>query len=264
MNRKKVCLVLGSGGARGIADIGVIKCLLENNIPIDLIAGSSSGALFGGLYAALGDIERVERLVVDFGLKDWFEVFGDMAIGNGIIKGNRAEEYLRRILGDEMIENLKIPFVAVATDLFSAEAVEIKSGDLVKGIRASGSLPMVFEPVKIGERLLVDGGLSWPVPVECAKELGAGITVAVNLDSVYFSPRNMKRVDKISQMGVLTNSFFLLKHHLAEKELRGTDIVINPDIPYVMDLAFVGQEKIIDGGVKSTQEKIGEIKKLLG
>lgn len=261
MTRKKVGLALGSGGARGLSHIGVIKKLLENNINIDFIAGSSVGALIGGLYSAIGDINKVEEMAESFNWGDWFKTFSDPALGTGILRGEKAEEHLRELVKNQRIEDLKIKMAAVATDLNTAESVVIKQGDLSRAVRASGSIPLLFQPEEIDGRMLVDGGLSCPVPVEALKEMGAEKIIAVNLDSVYFLPSN--RINKVSNVfSIMRNSLFLMKYHLAGKEVKTADIVISPEIPYVMDLDFVHKKEIIQGGEAATEKMIPEIKKL--
>jgi len=261
-NRKKVGLALGSGGARGLAHIGVIKALLEAEIPIDVVVGASMGAFVGGLYAAWGDINRLEAEVLRFGYKEWMSMFFDPVWGSGLIKGDKIEKKLKEMVEDMRIEDLRLPFGAVATDLNTAEVVVIDKGDLARGIRASGSVPLLFEPVMMGGRHLVDGGVSCPVPVEIARQMGADVVIAVNLDSVYFLPEN-RNIEISSPLSILKNSLFLLKYHLAEKEVRESDVVINPLIPYVKDLDFINKAEIITGGEEATRKMMSVIKKLL-
>ncbi len=260
--RKKVGLALGGGGARGLAHIGIIKVLLEENIPIDVIAGTSMGAMVGGLYAALGDIEKVEKIATEFSYKEWLDTFVDPVWGSGLIKGEKMEKKIKELVGGKKIEDMKIKFGAVATDLNTAEIVVIDKGDLARGIRASGSVPMLFEPVVVDGRTLVDGGTACPVPVEIAREMGAEVVIAVNLDTVYFLPENRKQ-EKISSLEVMRNTLFLLKYHLAEKEVREADVVISPAIPYVRDLDFVHKVDIIAGGEASARKAIGLVKGFL-
>lgn len=262
MTRKKVGLALGSGGARGLAHIGVIKKLVENNIPIDFIAGSSAGALIGGLYAAYGDIYKVEDLALNFDWTDWLKSFADPTLGLGILKGEKAEGELRKMVKNVQIEDLPIRFGAVATDLNTAEVVVIDIGDLAKAVRASGSVPLLFQPEKIANKYLVDGGMSCPVPVEIVQQMGADIVIAVNLDSVYFLNEKKKVEVNHSVVSVFRNSLFLLRHHLAEKEVRTANVVITPEIPYVMDLDFVNKDYIIKGGEMAAQNQMEVIKKL--
>lgn len=264
MTRKKIGLALGSGGARGLAHIGVIKKLVEENIPIDLIVGSSAGALIGGMYAALGEIGKVEEKFVGLEWRDWLNTFADPVLGLGFIKGEKAENWMRAAVNNVKIEELKIPFGAVTTDLNTAEEVLITEGDLTEAVRSSGSVPGLFQPMKWGDRMVVDGGLSYPVPVELAKRMGAELVIAVNLDGVYFEDEKTKNgSNNHNILSVLRNSLFLLRYHLAKKEIKEAEVVIEPDIPYIMDLDFVHQEKIIEGGYRATEEMIEKIKGLI-
>lgn len=263
MSRKKIGLALGSGGARGLAHIGVIKVLRQNDIPIDFIAGSSVGSLIGGLFSTYENIEKVERIGKEFNWGDWINTFLDPTLGLGFIKGEKVETQLRNLVGETKIEDLKIPFRALATDLNTGESIVMDKGDLVKAIRASSSVPILFPPEKIDNRYLVDGGMSNPVPVETVREMGADIVIAVNLDAVYFLNERKSTTNSPSVMSILRNSVFLLRHHLADKEVRGADIVIEPDIPYIMDLDFVGKESIISGGEEAASHQIEKIKNLL-
>ncbi|HSV94435.1 MAG TPA: patatin-like phospholipase family protein, partial [Spirochaetia bacterium] len=217
--KKRVGLVLGSGGARGLAHIGVIKALVNNNIPIDLIVGSSSGALIGGLFASWGEIGDLEKMARGITYKDIAEVLIDPTWNGGLIKGNKTIEYLRNIFDDKKIEDLKIPFAAVATDVNTAETVVFDRGDMVTAVRASVSVPLVYSPVQVKGRLLVDGGVSCPVPVEIAKKMGAEVIIAVNLDGVYFSGNNHKVRLLSSTIDVLKDSYFALRYNLAKKEM---------------------------------------------
>ena len=259
MKRKKIGLALGGGGARGYAHIGVIKTLVENNIPIDIIAGTSVGAMIGGLYATLGDIAKVEEITGRINFWEGLKRYVDPVWEEGFIKGEKIEQGMRDLVGKTRIEDLPIKFGAVATDLNTAEVVLIEKGDMARAVRASASIPLLFAPVKIGERNLVDGGLSCPVPVEQVKQMGADVVIGVNLDSAYFLPENRMK-GKMSAMNVLKNSLFLLKYHLAITEVREADIVINPKIPYVMEFEFSRQKEIIEGGRETTRELIEQIR----
>ncbi len=256
-------LVLGSGGARGLAHIGVIKTLVNHGIPIDLIVGSSSGALIGGLYAYEKNIEELERLAREVSYKDLVEILVDPTWGGGLIKGNKTLEYLRKLFNDEKIENLRIPFAAVATDVKTALPVILSKGALAEAVRSSISIPLVYSPVQHEGRVLVDGGVSCPVPVEIAKELGAEIIVAVNLDGVYFSEDNHKETTKNTTIDVLKDSYFALRYNLAKKEVREADIVIEPEMAFISDFDFIGGNDAIEAGAVATEKVIKKIKKLL-
>lgn len=260
-SKMKIGLALGSGGAKGLAHIGVIKYFVENDIPIDYIAGVSAGALIGGMYAATKDIYAIERLAKKFKYTDFLRIFLDPSFSRGLVKGDKALKYLQSHIGSVNIEDLLIPFRAVATDIINAEPVIIDSGELIKAIRTSGSVPVLFKPIYHDGRYLIDGATSLPVPVRIAAEMGADVVIAVNLDSVYFSPKYRKKSLNIAN--ILEQSVNLLRYHLAEENVKKADIVINPDIPPVRLTAFVKGDKLIAAGEKAAQETLAKFKNKL-
>lgn len=260
--KKKVGLALGSGGPRGLAHIGVIKALLENGIPIDYIAGSSIGAIVGGLYAYRGDICEVEKYFDKLTYRDMLKIFSDPRFAHGILKGEKAIKFLRKTVGRTRIEKLKIPFTAIACDLENGEAVEISKGDLALAMRASASLPVFFRPAKIGRRYLVDGGNTVPVPVEAVKKMGADIVIAVDLDDCYVSPKNyMKNVEKASMTQIAERALDILSYSLAKENTKNASIVIAPDVYDVGWRRFVNGGDIIAEGEKAARKMLPEIKK---
>jgi NTE family protein len=263
--RKKIGLALGGGGPRGLAHIGVIKVLLENNIPIDYIAGCSIGSIVGGLYSYFGDIGKLEKYFAKLSYMDMLKIFSDPRFAHGIMKGDKALKFLKKTVGNTRIEKLKTPFVAVATDLENGDTVELDKGSLALAIRASASIPVFFHPVKIGRRYLIDGGNSVPVPVETVKKMGANIIIAVDLDHCYVSPKNyMKNVEKASMAQIAERSLDILSYSLAKENTKNADIVINPDVYDVGWQRFVNGADIIREGEFATRKMLGEIKKKLG
>ncbi len=179
----KTGLALGSGAARGFAHIGVLKALKENNIPVDIMAGSSMGALVGACYARDGDITDLEEIVLNL---DWKQL-AQLADPNlallfkGVIHGKKVKELLKTIIGDVKFKDLKIPLAVVATDVTTGEEVVIKEGSVIEAVRASISIPAIFMPVKFRNRFLIDGGIVNPVPVKVAKDMGAEFVIACNV-----------------------------------------------------------------------------------
>ena len=190
-NRKKVGLALSGGGWRGIAHVGVLKALEENNIPIDFIAGTSAGALFGGLYSYFGNYKELENFVTKFGYRDLFKAVGDPRMRKGILKGQRMIKYLNELTNHAKIEDLKIPFSAVTTDLLTAKPHYIRNGNLSEAIRASISIPMLFQPLNKNGMKLVDGGIVENLPIKCVKDMGAKIVIAVDVNTAYFPLKKM-------------------------------------------------------------------------
>lgn len=180
--RKKIGLALGAGGARGLAHIGVIKELEKNNIAIDYIAGSSVGALVGGLYAYTKDIKIIEDLAYSSNYKIFIHAFSDPSLKSALFNGEKVLDILDPYIPDDaLIQDTKIPFVAVATDMLTAKTVTLKEGNLKQAIRASMSLPIILKPVKYNDMLLMDGGVVNPVPIQAARMLGAQKVIGVNL-----------------------------------------------------------------------------------
>jgi NTE family protein len=264
MLRKKLGLALGWGGARGLAHIGVIKGLVKHKIPLDVIAGSSMGALVGGLYAARQDINKVDQALGNFDYKELLKTFFDPMMGDGLVKGEKLVQFLKQMVQDMKIEETAIAFGAVATDLNTADKVVLSDGPLAEAIRASSSVPVVFHPFEITSRKLVDGGMSSPVPVETARKMGAEIVIAVNLDSIFFLPENRKSETDESMVSVLWKSQALLRYHLAKKEVEDADVVIEPKVVYINDLDFSRGQLMVEAGEQAVEEKMSEIKKLLG
>ncbi len=176
----KIALVLGSGAARGLAHIGVLKVLEEAQIKPEIVVGTSMGALIAGGYAAGLSAKEMEDIACK---TNWLRVakllMPRKLQRDGLIDGGRIEDFIIALLGEQKIENLNTPFAAVATDLLSGEEVILQSGSLVKAIRASISLPFLFSPVKINGKLLADGAVTNPLPINVAREMGGEFVIAV-------------------------------------------------------------------------------------
>ncbi len=182
MKKPVVGLVLGSGAARGLAHIGVLKALEAAQIHIDLIVGCSMGAMVGGAYAAGLSSQQIEEIACETNWKRVVQLlFPRRFRRDGLLDGQRVEEFLISLLGEEEIENLPKRFACVATDIRDGEEIILNSGSLVNAIRASISFPFLFQPVQLNGNYLIDGGVVNPVPVSVARQMGATIVIAVNV-----------------------------------------------------------------------------------
>lgn len=192
MKNKTVSLVLGSGGARGLAHIGVIRWLEENNYEIKSIAGCSIGSLIGGVYAA-GKLEQLEQWMRSISKLDIATLL-DLSWGKGgIFKGDKIINTLIELLEDIQIEELDIPFTAVAADLITEKEVWINKGSLFDAIRASVSLPLFFTPVKRNNTILIDGGVLNPVPIAPTFNDNTDLTIAVNLGGALITEKDLAK-----------------------------------------------------------------------
>ena len=179
--KKKTALVLGSGGARGLAHIGVIKALKENQIPIEIISGTSIGAFVGGLYAYGMDADSIEDIVCKIDKLMVAKFLIPKLFSPGFIDSKKVADYIESFTGKKKIEDLDISFASVATNLITGEQVVFRKGLLVDAIMASISIPAIFEPANINAQYLVDGGLSNPLPISVAMDMKASKIVAVNV-----------------------------------------------------------------------------------
>ncbi len=268
-NKKKIGLALSGGGWRGIAHVGVLKALEENNIPIDFIAGTSAGALFGGLYSYFGNYKELENFVIRFGYRDLFKAVGDPRIRGGFLKGQKMIKYLNELTNHAKIEDLKIPFSAVTTDLITSKSHYIRDGKLSEAIRASVSIPLIFRPVNKNGMKLVDGGVTENVPIKCVKDMGADIIIAVDVNTAYF-PVTEKDLNSTRQIAVVSARAVL--NTLSDFLSLEADVLIEPkvnsknktSIGVGYFLEFVKEKDIIRVGEESAEKSMKEIKKLLG
>jgi NTE family protein len=260
---KKIGLALGSGGPRGLAHIGVIKTLVKNNIPIDYIAGTSAGALIGGIYCATKDIDLLEKIVNNFDSRNFLQIISDPFFKSGLLRGGKAIKFLEEIVGDIDIVDLLIPFNAVATNFYSGKPYVFSKGKLTESIRASSSIPFIFTPVAKDNTLLIDGASSQPVPTEVVRKMGADIVIGVSLDTHIKEEKSLKRPSVLEMAQV---SLSIIRDNLAEENLNHADIKIRPNVQNIspFDLGkFINGEQIIIKGEIATEAILPVLKKLL-
>lgn len=259
MRKPKVALALGGGTARGLAHIGVIKVLVEKKVPIDFITGTSIGAIVGSFYAKNLDVFEVERFALENGNKRIVELL-DPSFRFGLIRGRKIERFLKKHLGEISFKDLKIPLITVCSDLGSGESVYFSRGDLIKAIRASISIPLVFSPVEHHGRVLVDGHLSEPVPVSAAINHGADVVIAVNLD---YKKKLKSDVSALSFRQVANRSTKILLYQLSKSNAEKADVVIAPDIDFYKFADFSSAKNYIEKGEVAARQAMPEIKKVL-
>ena len=283
----KIGLALGGGAARGLAHVGVLRVLAENRIPIDMIVGTSIGALVGGLYATTEDIDLVEERLVSFLDSPTFranrfhflrEVRSEPLgwIGNigrivlrGIFLGSTlsrtsfisAQQFERNItmlLDEVRIEDATIPFAAVSCDLRSGEEILIQEGPLRRAVSASSAIPGVLPPVLWDGRILVDGGWSSKVPVLAAFKMGADAVIAVDISSELHDTRKLTRgYDIIVRASAITDSV------LKRMQCRMADILVRPDVGSVHWADFGRARDCMKRGAEAAERCLEEIRELL-
>lgn len=261
--KKKIGLALGAGAARGIAHIGVIKELEKNNISIDYIAGTSIGSVVGGLYALTKDIKMIEGLAYSKGYKDMFNAFFDPSLKSSVFKGEKVLNLLDGYIGKgTLIQDTKIPFAAVATDLNTAQAVVLKEGNLLEAIRASISIPLLLKPVKYNDMVLIDGGNTNPVPVSVVREMGAQRVIAVNLYAEKF-PRKLD-IEKLSFIDIINAMIDISLYNLSMANMDEANVALNLNIDPNLPITAIAEDpsELIKIGEEATRNVISKIKLL--
>lgn len=247
----KIALALGGGAARGFAHIGVIKALEAHGIVPDMVIGTSSGSLVGALYASgYGgfDLQRVALQLDDTIIADW------SLPDRGFIKGEAMQNFVNQAVQNRPMEKLNKPFAVIATDLQSGEPVVFRTGNTGMAVRASSSVPGVFQPVTISGREYVDGGLVSPVPVRAARAMGADLVIAVYISS---NPRLGKTKDSVD---VMLQTFAIMGQSIAGFELPEADVVIRPDMMRIRSTNFEDRHVAIIEGERAGLAAIAAIK----
>jgi NTE family protein len=254
----KVALVLGGGAARGFAHIGVLRVLEDARIPVELIVGTSVGALVGALYADGYNARELEHLSRDLDRGDFFD-FGiaPALFGTGLARGERLERWARDHLRTRRIEQLAIPYAAVATDLDDGSVVVIGRGDVARAIRASSAIPGVFEPVELDRRLLVDGGVVANLPVTIARDLGADVVIAVDVTEVSGKARPSSFVE------VVMRAVTILTHEGVQESARAANVLVAPAVGGVGLLDFEAKDRAIAAGAAAAREKLPQIRNVV-
>jgi len=249
--KPKVALALGGGAARGFAHVGVVKALEAHGIVPDIVVGTSAGSVVAALYAGGGNGFELQRLALgmeDSSISDW--ILPD----RGIIRGAALQNYINIALGNRPIEKLRRTLGVVATDLQSGEKMVFRSGNVGVAVRASSSVPGIFQPVRIGNREYVDGGLASPVPAEVAREMGADVVIAVDISSKPAGAKLSGIVD------VLLQTFTIMGANLAHWELAQADVVIRPNVAGISGTDFESKHLAILEGEKAATAKIEAIR----
>jgi NTE family protein len=268
--RKKVGLALSGGAARGLAHVGVISILHREGIPIDMIAGTSSGAIIGAVYAQDRDTKKMKNYALDPGWKKRAPMIDPSFPKTGFIKGKKIEKLLESFLGGDIeFKDLQIPFACVATDIQTGEEIVINSGPVTTALRATISLPGVFTLVKRQGRYLVDGGLTTPVPVEVVRQMGANFIIAVNVNPdvsgrIVKTDKPQKKQKSPNIFQVLIQSVYITTYSLVRSSLENADVVIEPDTADISAGEFRRTPELITLGELAAAKAIPEIKRRLG
>jgi len=282
----KVGLALGGGGARGLAHIGVLKVLERENIPINLITGTSMGAIIGGVYALKKDISAIEKIAekyskisefnIDFSFSEkerkdkpfFLKKMSDFLKKGYILnlelrrkyidEGEGIKKIIKDLVGDKAFTDTKIPFAVVAADLVKGEKVILNQGKLFDALLASSSIPGMFPPVILDKKILVDGGIVDVVPIQAAQSLGANFVIGVNVGQTI-----KKRVEFDNAVEIFFRSDSITSAELRKLQLSFADVVITPKVGRFHWSDFSKAEQCVREGEIAAQNTILELKKKL-
>ncbi len=249
--KKKIGLALGGGAARGLAHIGVLKVIEEEGIKIDFVAGTSVGSLIGALFCAGFRWKEINELS---GKTAWKDLVEPMLPGKGLLRLEKLENKLNKLVEGRNLEELDIPLSVVTADITTGEEIILKEGPAARAVRASSSIPGIFEPVMWEDRLLVDGGLVNNVPASVVREMGAELVIAVDLNADRIKnepPRNI--------FDVIVYSFLILMTNFTQHAVKKADYVIRPDLKGYSYYDLKKRNELINLGEQAARDVLARI-----
>jgi NTE family protein len=253
----RVALVLGGGAFHGMAHVGVLQVLEHENIPIDLIVGTSAGSMVGALYADYPHIDSLVPLVNATTEKDVFD-FSLFRSSEGFVSGKRLQSYLTEHLHHSTIEDLPIPYVAVTTDMMKGKIVALTAGPIAPSVNASCAIPYIFEPVKMYGTIFSDGGVLDAVATDVAAAYQPDVIIAVDVMADFDTVPVFK-----NKKHVVLRAYSVAAHKLKEERLPLADILISPDLKGMPLMSSKDNEKMFNAGIKAATDALPAIRKIL-
>ena len=252
----KVGLALGGGAARGIAHVGVIQALEERDIPIDLIAGCSMGAVIGAIYACGVTTQFLQRII--YSLRD-SDILDVVVPRQGLVKGKRAQELVLTLTGNRRFDQTVIPLAVTAVQLDTGTLLTLNEGPIHEAVRASFSIPGAFRPVPYNGKILVDGGVLERVPVQCARDMGADVVIAVDVG--YRGGEMLEQGSGI--IAVMMRSLEIMEWEVMRRQGTTADVLINPPLRGINMLSLADAHQAIELGYEETMRRMPEIEEAI-
>ncbi len=252
--KPKVALVMGGGGARGLAHAGVIQVFSEEQLPVDIIVGTSVGALIGSLYAADVPVDTIVDMAQNM---NWNKLISFKFSPVGLYSTKKMEEFVNNYIGNKRFDELKIPFACVAVDIRNGEKVILKEGPVAPAVRASATMPGLFQPVEYRHRLLMDGGVVDNIPADVARLMGADIIIVIDVTAQTGIAKTNNALLILSQVIYIRGNF------LSEEQLKLADLVISPDIKNIVVSELNRGAECVDAGIVAARARVRQIKKVI-
>lgn len=250
----KVGIALGGGGARGFAEVGVLRVLEEEKIPIDLVVGTSVGSLIGAFYADTGSARNLEAIALSVEESDIFD-YGLLSVfSGGFIKGERMERLLQSRMRHKTIETLPVPFTAVAVDLRTGAPIGFERGSVARAVHASSAIPGVFVPVEIGGHTYVDGGVASLVPTDFARRKGAEVLIAVSI-----SPA-LPATAPSTPLEIAFHAVTIMSANIGRLCSADADVTIHPDVGNVAYDDFSQKRRLMEAGAQAARTALPAIR----
>jgi NTE family protein len=250
----RIAVVLGAGASRGFAHIGVLKILEANRIPVHMIVGSSAGSFVGSLYAYGFNAFQLQKMALSIDKADIVDI---VVPDNGFVKGERLEEYVNALVRNAPLEQMRIPFYAVAANIQNGQEVVFGKGNTGRAVRASCSIPGIFRPVKIEDAMYVDGGVVSPVPVDAARRTGAEVVIAVDISADINAKQPEGTIETILQ------SIGIMQSRISAVQLARADVVVRPKVGYIGASDFDKRHEAILEGEKAMLEALPAVQKIV-
>jgi NTE family protein len=249
-----VGVALGGGGTRGFSEIGVLRVLEQEKIPIDLVVGTSVGSLIGALYCDTGRVLDAEFTALAIEEEDLFDYKVLSLLTGGFVKGERLEQFLTTRLRHKTIESFPVPFAAVAVNLKTGQPVAFERGSVALAVHASCAIPGVFVPVSFGGATYVDGGVVDPIPADFARKKGADVVIAVAI------PKPKPQEVPTGTLDVVYHSALIMQAEIARCRAKDADVVIYPEVEGVSFTGFSSKKRLIEAGEEAARRALPAIR----
>jgi NTE family protein len=253
----RIGLALGGGAAKGFAHVGVIAVLEEAGIVPDVVVGTSAGSLVAALYASGMNAEQLRQTALrleEVAIADWMLPL----VNRGLFRGEALARYVNDAVAGRLIEDMRIALGVVAVDLSNGQPILFRRGDTGTAVRASSAVPAVFQPVRIGGRDYVDGGLVSPVPVQFARQMGAELVIAVDISQ---PPEGQPASDTLQ---ILLQTFNIMGQVIKRHEIEQADVLVKPSLAGLRSADFSARQRAIDAGRTAMQAALPQLRARLG